>query len=400
MSYLQLKTSDSFYYELIKEDKINEFKKLIKEDYLRDITKVIIMPTREEIEENLSAANVAFIAPEKLLDNDLLIVKNLTNTKDGGVKTSQQQLYNEDINTDLYNKFGIMVSNPTTKFNNLGGFDIPKSEMIKTKNFVKDGLVQKNLSIFLGVSRSGKSYFAECLAGELDYKLIILDLGIIMCSDNPSEKLDDFFYYLERIDNYVLLIDEIEKVIDPSGGAAMAKVLIGKLLTIFNNFNSESGFNIKDNFVIATANNILELLRKNPEFINRFGLKYFVNYPDKETFISVCDYYLKKMNVVGIDGSDIYNISSSMYAKDEISKMEVNTSKRYGKYASGEIKEFVGNLLLHCESDNTSSVPRLRADVNILSKVVNLQKPQIQFAKEGVNNTIAAAKIANFREVN
>ena len=217
----------------------------------------------------------------------ILIIKKLPNTKEGGTKTTQQELYDEDINSDLYNRFGMNVSNPTVTFEDLGGFEEPKADMIRTMRYIGKGLVQKNLSMFLGVSRSGKSYFAECLAGELEYKLIILDLGVIMCDENPSKKLDDFFYYLETIDNYVLLIDEIEKVADPEGSAAMSRVLIGKLLTIFNNFNSESGFKIKDNFVIATANNITALLRKNPEFINRFGLKYFVNYPDKETFINV-----------------------------------------------------------------------------------------------------------------
>jgi hypothetical protein len=400
MAFLQFLTSDSRYYELVKENKFDKILSLANDSTLKHIKKIISFPSKEDIDKNLYNKDVAFISDSHLFDTDLLIVKRLPNLKDDGIKTTQQYEYNEDINSELYNKFGIMVSEPTVNFSTIGGFEIPKQEMLKTKLFIEKGLVQKNLSIFLGVSRSGKSFFAECLAGELKARLIILDLGIIICSDNPSKKLDDFFYYLEKIDNYVLLIDEIEKVADPSSGNAMSKVLIGKLLTILNNFNSESGFNIKSNFVIATANNILTLLEKNPEFINRFQLKYFVNYPDKNTFISVCDGYLKKMRVRGITGEDMYNLSTSLYAQNEISKMDDNLDVKYGKYASGEIKELVSNLLLHCEERKDENGMYLYSNIETLGKVLHLIKPQLLFAKVGVNATISASKVASFREIN
>lgn len=397
MSFLQLKSNDQTYYELVKDKKIEELKKMLGNPlWLKDIEVIIPFPTKEIIGKDLHNPKVAFLSSSLLDNSGLFIIKNLPNTYEDGTKTKQQDLYNEDINSDLYNRFGMFVSNPSVTFKDLGGFDEPKRDMLKTKEYIEKGLIQKNLSIFLGVSRSGKSFLAECLAGELKYKLILLDLGVIMCDTNPSKKLDDFFYYLETIDNYVLLIDEIEKVADPNGSAAMSRVLIGKLLTIFNNFNSESGFNIKSNFVIATANNITALLEKNPEFINRFGLKYFVNYPEKDNFIDVCDYYIKKMKITGINGQDVYNYSSALYSKSEIPRINNDENKKFGKYASGEVKEFMGNLLLYCEDVNGT----LRCNTEILNKVLNLQKPQIQFANKGVLTTIEAAKIANFKEVN
>jgi len=396
MAFLQLKSDDSWYYEQVKDGNFKGIKEKINAPYMENIEEIIAFPSPTELKANLHDPKICFLSPDRLFDNNLLIVKELPKTKYSGIKSTQQELYFEDINSELYNKFGLVVSEPTTTFSDLGGFEIPKEEMLKTQDFIKKGLIQKNLSMFLGVSRSGKSFFAECLAGELRYKLILLDLGVIMNDKNPSKKLDNFFYYLENIDEYVLLIDEIEKVADPSGTSPMAKVLIGKLLTIFNNFNSESGFNIKNNFVIATANNILDLLNKNPEFINRFGLKYFVGYPEKQTFIDVCEYYIKRMKVSGITGEDIYNHSNSIYIKDTVPSMEDSFNVRYGKYASGEVKEFMSNLLLHCCEKNGT----LHCDTDILNKVLHLQKPQIRFANKGVINTIQAAKIANFREVN
>ncbi|MDD5373281.1 MAG: AAA family ATPase [Sulfurimonas sp.] len=397
MAYLQLLTDDSWYYDTLATGALQEIKKSLgNPPYLQEIKKILPFPDGKTIKENLGNPSIAFMSPEKLLNSSVLIVKTLPKTKMGGVKSTQQEKYYEDINSEIYNKFGITVSEPKTTFKDLGGFNIPKSDMLRTKEYITKGLIQKNLSIFLGVSRSGKSFFAECLAGELGYKLIMLDLGIIMCDANPSKKLDDFFYYLENIDNYVLLIDEIEKAADPSSGVAMAKVVIGKLLTIFNNFNSESGFKIKSNFVIATANNITDLLNKNPEFINRFGLKYFVGYPTKSDFIDICNYYIKKMRVRGILGDDIYNVSSSLYAKCEIPILSsASQHTRFGKYAAGEIKELMSNLLLYCQIQEDE----LFCDTAILQKVVDIQKPQIYFAQRGVINTIQAARIANFREV-
>ncbi len=395
MAFLSLESSDSFYYELVEKNKIDELKRVLDNpDWLKDIKKILILPTDEEIKKTLYDESVAYLSFKPI--NSLIISKKLPNTEEFGVKSKQQKKYNEDINSDLYNRFGMFVSYPNLSFKDLGGFDEPKKEMLQTREFIKKGLVQKNLSMFLGVSRSGKSFFAECLAGELKFMLIILDLAVIMCKPNPAKELDDFFSYVENLDNYVILIDEIEKVADPESNNAMSKVLIGKLLTIFNNFNSDSGFNIKANFVIATANNIDNLRVKNPEFINRFGLKYFVNYPLRDSFIHVCNYYLKKLDIQGITGDDIYNKSNSIYSKNEIPRYDEDASKKFGKYASGEIKEFMSNLLLFCEEKQG----KLFCNEDILIKVLNLQKPQIQFAEKGVYTTITAAKIANFREVN
>ena len=390
---IQLKTNDQWYY---KQDLETIKKHLNHPKWLKPITKLIKLPLQEDIKQYITNDTIAFLSAKQLDNTNLIITKYLPNTQEDGTKTYQQVLYDEDINTELYNLFGMTVSNPTLTFNDLRGFDEAKRNLLKVQSFVQKKYVQKNLSIFLGVSRSGKSFFAECLAGELNYKLILLDLGVIIADKNPSKLLDEFFNYLQNIDNYVLLIDEIEKVVDPTSSNSMSKVLMGKLLTIFNDFNSDNGFNIKDNFVIATANNITTLLERNPEFINRFSLKYFIGYPTKETFINVCNYYIKKLNIIGIDGNQIFNIANMIYNKAEIPKLDNTKRVIFGKYAAGEIKEFMTNLLVYAiEKDN-----QLFCDNQILKETLYRFKPQIVFADKGVINTIQAAKKANFQEIN
>lgn len=391
---LQLKTSDIWYYQ----HTLSEIKKRLNyPKWLQPIKEIISLPTNEQIKANMSNDSIAYL-DSKIIDNTgLIIAKPLPNTQEKGTTTYQQLLYDEDINTYLYNKYGMTTSNPILNFNDLRGFQEAKDNLLKAQTFVQKKLIQKNLSIFLGVSRSGKSFFAECLAGELGYKLILLDLGIILASPNPPQLLDDFFQNLQNIDDYVLLIDEIEKVVDPDSTNSMSKVMLGKLLTIFNDFNTDNGYNIKDNFVIATANNITTLLNKNPEFINRFSLKYFIGYPTKETFVDVCNYYIKRLHINGIAGIDILNISNILYNKNEIPKMNIENNRiSFGKYAAGEIKELMTNLLIYCKEENE----KLYCDKEILKTVVNTFKPQIQFANQGVINTIEAAKIANFKEIN
>lgn len=170
--------------------------------------------------------------------------------------------------------------------------------------------------------------------------------------------------------------------------------MITKLPSSTSQKNFSEIFN-RDTVDYTSLKHIMTLLDKNPEFINRFGLKYFVNYPTKQNFIQVCDYYIKKMRVRGITGNDIFDLSYSIYFKHEIPRMDNGPVEKFGKYASGEVKELMGNLLLFCEERNGE----LWADKDILTTVLNLQKPQIEFAKHGVMATLKAAQVANFREV-
>jgi len=390
MGVLQIKTADVWYYTNSL-DKIKEFLGYPK--YLEKIDKIKYFPDDKYIRENLAKHNEVYISPERLQPERLFVVKSVPNHTKDGVRTLQQEYYDEDINAELYNRFGMFVSKPKVKFSDLRGFDEPKAEFLKVMDFIKRGWGGKSLSLFLGVSRSGKSYFAECLAGELNYNLIIFDVGRVASMNNPLKIIDEFFVYLEKLDNYVLLIDEIEKAVNPNDSKSLS--VIGKFLTIFNNLNTESGFRVRSNPIIATANNITTLLNQTPEFINRFGYKYFVNYPSMESFIEVANYYLKKSHIVGINGQDLYNYSSVLYANVEIPKTE-DMSGSYGKYASGEVKEFVSNLMLFCEEKDN----KLTCTIDILKRVLKLQKPQIVFAYEGVIATVEAGIAAGFREVN
>ena len=131
-----------------------------------------------------------------------------------------------------------------------------------------------------GVAGAGKSYFAECFAGETGRHYVVLDLPYFMTLPSPTRAVDIMFDFLEAQDEkYLLLIDEIEKMFDFEGGNLIAKQVFGKLLTRLNDIYANPKNNVT---FVATANNITGIMKNSPEFLRkgRFNRLYFLGYPD------------------------------------------------------------------------------------------------------------------------
>jgi len=334
--------------------------------------------TQEDL-QNIEKGNIAIISPLAPPINGFFVVKHLPNIF--GIETSQQRLYQENMNESLYQKFGLTIKESTKTFEDLRGYEIPKKELLKALSLLKAGHIRKVLTLFLGVSGAGKSYFAECLAGTLKKKIIYLDMGILMEGENPIGRLNDFFRFIQDYDDYVLLMDEIEKPANPDGegaAASMAKMYIGQLLTIFNDLNTPNGYQIKDNPIIATANNIGALLDQNPEFINRFNLRYFIDYPAKENAIEIFDYYIKKSHIEGIKAEDLFYLSDIEYKETKPREL---AGKNACVYAPREIFFLIEHLILASDE--------LVVTTDITKEVIKRNSPQSLYASKGVLRTIA-----------
>jgi len=151
---------------------------------------------------------------------------------------------------------------------------------------------------FFGVAGSGKSYTAECLAGELDRYLVVLDLPYIMSLPSPTRRLDMMFDMLLRQKNnkYLLFIDEIEKMFDFGGVNLAATQVFGKLLTRLNDLYNDPKSNI---MFFVTANNITKIIEQNPEFLRkgRFDKLLFINYPTLDNAEKILDFYKERARV-------------------------------------------------------------------------------------------------------
>lgn len=207
----------------------------------------------------------------------------------------------------LKNKLDVKVSKPSLTFENyaINEENLELKLMIdRLKNIEARkmcGIVSKGFFL-TGVPGTGKTYFAKCLAGELDRSLVELNLSVFINAADTFGLLEQFFsFFATSKGKYILLIDEIEKMFNDSG---KARQVLGYLLTMLNEYHSRDE-NGSDVLFIATANDVTELVSKHPELFRkgRFDASIYLTAPDKdkalitvETYVEQCrDIFQKEM---------------------------------------------------------------------------------------------------------
>jgi SpoVK/Ycf46/Vps4 family AAA+-type ATPase len=241
----------------------------------------------------------------------------------------------------LEKKIGIKVTKPKVKVSKLGGMKNLKRyvEYIKVLEKIGDKKLKVKGILLVGIAGTGKSYSAKVVAGELDYYLVELNLSKIMETVNPIFTLHKIFSYLEKLSlesgyKFILWIDEIEKMFAEMSG--LEKKVMGQLLTILNDLNTEEGYKINGIFW-ATANDIQQILEKNPEFIRsgRFDILFFVDTPcyPKEA-VDIFKIYFKEFNIPFFKNENLWN--ELVY----IAQNQVWDSLLQ-KYGGSEIRNFV-----------------------------------------------------------
>lgn len=140
---------------------------------------------------------------------------------------------------------------------------------------------------------TGKSFFAKCLAGQLDRYLIELNLTKFMKSDNSVILIEEFFdFFKTNPGDYIIWLDEIEKMFT---GTEESTQLLGTLLTKINDFNASAATLKSTAFVVATANNVYSLSHRNPEFFRngRFDILISLNPPTELGAKEIFEIYTK-----------------------------------------------------------------------------------------------------------
>ncbi|MBZ8002693.1 ATP-binding protein [Campylobacter canadensis] len=155
----------------------------------------------------------------------------------------------------------------------------------------RDEFGLKTKGYFLtGLPGTGKTFFAKCVAGELKRVLIELNLSFFMNIDDTFGALETFFNFFKNNEGaYVILIDEIEKMFNET---AKSKQVLGYLLTVLNEFGNTK--QKSDVLFIATANNVTDLVRKNPELFRRgrFDMNIFLSAPTEEKAVDIFNNYI------------------------------------------------------------------------------------------------------------
>ena len=266
------------------------------------------------------------------------------------------------------------------------------------KKFTKQLLVAeekgyKAKAIFLvGIPGTGKTFFPKCFAGETNRLLIQLNLTLIMEADEPIAKLNSIFSYLnDRYklspnEKYVILIDEIEKMI--GNAEPIEKRILGRILTIINDLNTEACEYAFDAIIFATANDLNTILDNNPELLRRgrFDELFFLNLPDTDYAREILELYIKKFNLSEIFENISMNINELMIEIKEIYQKENVATGRF-PYSPAEIENFCKRLDFLRKAKNEN------LDKNDIKENIKMIIPIIKSAKKGVSKMLGQAEL-------
>jgi len=305
----------------------------------------------------------------------------------------------------LEEKLSLRVVYPKVNFSDMGGAEKLKEDVKYFHKLERYNIATGGLFLF-GIPGAGKSFFAECFAGETNRVLIDLDLTKISFDDNPSESLNKIVkFLLEKKERYVLWIDEIEKMVDPSNPKAMQ--VFGRLLTILNDISKE---NIKELVFIVTANRIENIRKYNPEFLRkgRFRKLYFLNFPSLKNAENIFKLYinknLKKIKPY-IKSEDYKNIASLWERFDYTESIKYIDNFFYDNkiaknnfiYSPAEIKTFADELfykiLLKYENTKELNVDFNQEIYSVLEEVAPLQLSMQEGTYEMISQVLSFDKI-------
>lgn len=254
---------------------------------------------RELIRENKIKGGVlaSYLPPEDL--KPLFRVVFLSNRH--GILTTQDVEYLNSIKDEtlrkkeeekiIEEKVGLKIYR--TKNIKLEGLSSIKRFIMSVKE-IKDPKLKPKGIFLVGLPGTGKSFSAKFASSVLDAYLVEFNLSKVLESNNPVFVLHSIFKYLENVsretnERFILWIDEIEKMFT---GEDREKRVFGQMLTIMNDLNTDTGYQI-NGFFWVTANNIVDIMKRNPEFLRkgRFDELFFIDNPLIEDAKKMSLYY-------------------------------------------------------------------------------------------------------------
>jgi len=330
-------------------NELDEFKDpvilLRKEDLNSELLKDVLKNNRDIL--------ATFLPPDNI--KPLFVVKELPNKNPPFTSVEYEYLKSlpngkrdKEKEKLLQEKLGLRIFAPTLKLSQLGGMQNLKKyvSLIKALEEFRDRKLKIRGIFLVGLAGTGKSFSAKVVSGELNRHLVELNLSKIMETPNPIFTLHKVFQYLERLSlesemKFILWIDEIEKMFASLEG--IEKKVLGQLLTILNDLNTEEGYKI-DAIFWATANDIQSIMERNPEFLRsgRFDKLFFVDtpcYPNEA--IEIFKIYFREFNLPEISNwKDLIDLAQ----KKVWQKLAMDYSSPEARvyiYTPAEIKQVV-----------------------------------------------------------
>ncbi len=316
----------------------------LKEQY--NLDNIVLFPTIDDIRTNISTQNIGYMSPALPPKEirGLFVVVELENKF--GVLTTQENEAKITEKQALEMRLGLSVIDSPFTLDDVAGGDRLKEWAELFLAAEKKGYRAKGIFL-VGVPGTGKTFFPKCFAGHTNRLLIMLNLSLIIDTPEPIRTMDKVFEYLTRRyrekpdEKYVILIDEIEKMI--GNATAVERRVTGRLMTILNDMHTSASEYVFDGIFFATANSLGVFLDNEPALLRRgrWDELFFVNLPDEKMAREVFMLYLKKFKLETIlklwDLDDLMAEIEAVYQKDN------NQSDKF-PYTSSEIETFCKRL--------------------------------------------------------
>lgn len=337
---------------------------------------------RAEIVSYIKDQGTPMVA-DQLLDEIAMAFKGLTKfeihnllalaySDDGELTRSDLALIYEQ-KKQMIMKSGILeMITVKEKIGDIGGLENLKEWFQKKARVIKNinaaaefGVAMPKGVLIAGVPGCGKSLSAKAAAALFEVPLLRMDMGRLMGKyvGESEGNLRKAIALSEAIAPCVLWIDELEKAfagISGGGGSEVTTRLFGNFLTWMQEKESPV-------FVIATANNIMdlppELMRK-----GRFDEIYFVGLPKPEERRKIFEIHLKKRRK-----DDLNNIN--------LQKLVDKTEGYSGADIEGVVKDAVEDVFADGRNRvTTEDVLRMIENTHSLSEI--MKEPLEKMKKE------------------
>ena len=182
----------------------------------------------------------------------------------------------------------------------IGGLEVLMGWLEQRADLLEPRPMERNIPspkgvLFIGVPGSGKSLTAKVVSTIFSRPLVRFDIAQVYGSyiGQSEETVRKSLDVAEAVAPCVLWIDELEKAL--AGGASsggdngVSARVFGTLLTWMSEKDS-------DVFIVATANNLDQILASNPELFRkgRFDQIFFLDYPNHEARKEIFRIHLEK----------------------------------------------------------------------------------------------------------
>ncbi|MFC1698132.1 AAA family ATPase [Nanoarchaeota archaeon] len=193
---------------------------------------------------------------------------------------------------------------PKIKFGDLGGYE-NHTRLLKT--IVQNNMIEEEEGttiMFYGPKGTGKTYFAEALAGEYGYNLIVVNGSAPEDKwvGETGKKLDKYIQRAKQLAPCVLLFDEIDSLVEKKGIMSHKGSWTGLL-------QSKLSDPIPGVVTIGTVNDIYKIT---DTFRDRFIYKMFFGMPTEKDLVKVWEKHLTN----GVKAEEVASINTKLSCRD------------------------------------------------------------------------------------